>query len=175
MTSTPTKLVGPYILGPNETLINGIYQGDSKELSKQIPSNSIDLILTDPLYDVMEDYYWLSKLAMRILKPGGRLVLSDVLMNRGVEHRRSTFHEANYLPGLDDYAALARQTGYADIKVYDSTVPCWHGHFRAVVDFAHQKLLDKECDVAQLQCFLHETYRLVGDLKYYLLSILKKC
>jgi len=112
--------------------------------------------------------------ALRVLKPGGRLVLSDVLMQKGVEQRRSTFHAENYLPGLDAYAALARRTGFVNIEVHDATIPCWHGHFHDVVRFAHRKLLDREFDTEQLQKILNDVYNLVGDLKYYLLACLKK-
>jgi len=112
--------------------------------------------------------------AFRVVKPGGRVVLSDVLMEKGVEQCRSTFHEENYLPGPDAYAALARRTGFVDIEVYDATIPCWHGHYYDVVRFAHRKLLAREFGVEQLQKLLSEVYRLVGDLKYYLLASLKK-
>jgi DNA modification methylase len=49
--------------------LNRIYTGDARELSKGIPDESVDLIFTDPVYENIEDYYWLAKLAKRILKP----------------------------------------------------------------------------------------------------------
>lgn len=60
--------IGPYLLGPNDTEENGIYTGDARELAKAIPSESIDLIFTDPVYDQMDDYKWLAKTGARILK-----------------------------------------------------------------------------------------------------------
>lgn len=54
-------------IGPYE--INQIYTGDARALSKEIPDESIDLILTDPVYQNIEDYLWLSNLAQRVLKP----------------------------------------------------------------------------------------------------------
>ena len=48
-----------------------IITGDFRELSKQIEDESIDLILTDPVYDRIDDYRDLARLAARILKPGG--------------------------------------------------------------------------------------------------------
>jgi cyclopropane fatty-acyl-phospholipid synthase-like methyltransferase len=112
--------------------------------------------------------------ALRVLRPGGYLVLSDVLMEKGTATKRSTFHEDNYLPGIDAYAGLARQTGFDDVRVYDATVQCWHGHFWDVIRFAHRKLLLREVSAGEIQRFLTETYRLVFDLKFYLLAALHK-
>jgi predicted methyltransferase len=59
-----------------------LLQGDLLDKGKEIPDNSIDLILTDPPYD--EDslplYKDLSILAARVLKPGGSLVsIKDIM------------------------------------------------------------------------------------------------
>lgn len=43
-------VLGGYLLGPNDTLENGIYTGDARELAKAVPDESIDLIVTDPPY-----------------------------------------------------------------------------------------------------------------------------
>jgi len=47
---------------------NQIVTGDARELAKQIPDESIDLIFTDPVYDRIEDYEWLAETAVRVLK-----------------------------------------------------------------------------------------------------------
>ena len=67
--------LGPYLLGPSETFEGGIYCGDALELTKAVPSESIDLIFTDPVYNSMEQYRWLAKTAMRILKSDGALLV----------------------------------------------------------------------------------------------------
>jgi site-specific DNA-methyltransferase (adenine-specific) len=60
-------------LGPYE--LNQIYTGDARELSKSIPDESVDLIFTDPVYQHIGDYLWLSDLAQRILKPSSACLM----------------------------------------------------------------------------------------------------
>lgn len=57
-------------------ILNQVVTGDSRELMKQIPDNSIDLIFTDPPYPkaFLPLYGWLAKEASRVLKPGGFLM-----------------------------------------------------------------------------------------------------
>jgi len=50
-------------------LIDQIITGDAMELSDQIEDDSVDLIFTDPVYDNLDDYAWLSRTAARVLKP----------------------------------------------------------------------------------------------------------
>lgn len=54
-------------------MIEGLHCGDCRELSKQIPDESVDLIFTDPPYigKYLYLYEWLASEAERILKPGG--------------------------------------------------------------------------------------------------------
>ena len=53
-----------------------LVHGDCREVCKDIPNNSIDLVLTDPPYDTesIPLYGELAKVAARVLKPGGSLV-----------------------------------------------------------------------------------------------------
>jgi site-specific DNA-methyltransferase (adenine-specific) len=53
--------------------INKVVVGDMRELSKDIPDNSIDLIFTDPPYpkEYLDCYTALSEVGARVLKPGG--------------------------------------------------------------------------------------------------------
>jgi site-specific DNA-methyltransferase (adenine-specific) len=46
-----------------------IQVGDSRELMTHVEDESVDFICTDPLYENMDDYEWLSREGMRVLKP----------------------------------------------------------------------------------------------------------
>lgn len=52
-------------------MINQIITGDARELAKQIPDESVDMVFTDPVYENIDDYRWLAETAARVLKPGG--------------------------------------------------------------------------------------------------------
>jgi len=54
--------------------LDNVYCGDSFELMDGIPDNSIDLILTDPIYWNFDDYKRLAIHAGRILKDGGAVL-----------------------------------------------------------------------------------------------------
>lgn len=47
---------------------NQVVTGDARELSQAIPDGSIDLVFTDPIYENTEDYYWLGRTALRVLR-----------------------------------------------------------------------------------------------------------
>lgn len=67
--------LGPYLLGPNDTPENGIYTGDAKILAEAIPDSSVDLIFADPVYQNIDDYYWLAEMAAKALRPDGHLLV----------------------------------------------------------------------------------------------------
>lgn len=56
--------------------LNEIVLGDCKEVMKELPDNSIDLIMTDPPYtkEFLYTYDYLAEQAPRILKSGGSLL-----------------------------------------------------------------------------------------------------
>lgn len=57
-------------------LPEGLHAGDFRELSAQIPDNSVDLVFTDPPYDRDSAplYGDAARIAARILKPGGSFI-----------------------------------------------------------------------------------------------------
>lgn len=54
--------------------LDTITTGDARELAAAIPDGSVDLVFTDPVYQNVEDYTWLAKTALRVLKPKGLLL-----------------------------------------------------------------------------------------------------
>ncbi len=108
--------------------------------------------------------------AMRVLKRGGRLVLSDILMNQEAEINKPARTEKNYVRDVEEYENVLRSKGFEEIEVVDVTEACWKSHFRHVVRYFHEKFLFREIDRSGLEQSLFQTYCRVANIEYYLLA-----
>jgi 16S rRNA G966 N2-methylase RsmD len=70
------KRAAQLAMRPEVELPEGIFHGDFRELSDQIPDASVELIFTDPPYDkeAAPLYEAAAEVAARILKPGGSMI-----------------------------------------------------------------------------------------------------
>jgi len=112
--------------------------------------------------------------ALRVLKPGGRLVLCDILMTLEAEKNRPFRTEKNYLPDLDAYRALMQEVGYADEQVVDVTKECWEGHYWGITRYLHARYFAGTITLQELKDSMEFTWGRVPDMRYYLLASARK-
>ncbi len=112
--------------------------------------------------------------AHRVLKPSGRLVLTDTLMLREAERRRPLRTEKNYVRDPAEYHAVCVRAGFDQVEVVDATEECWRGCYRHMMHFFHERFLEGRIDLPFLRGVLDSGYRLVPDLEYYLLATARK-
>ena len=127
-----------------EDFINHVINGDSLEILKLIPSNSIDLIITSPPYnvgtaydiwndDLFEDEYWeftrkWIKKSSRILKVGGRIAINIPVMGNNSLMKKSNkylFHLSEYLELIKSELSLRECiTWIKSFAEYDENIFC---------------------------------------------------
>jgi len=112
--------------------------------------------------------------AMRVLKPGGRLVLSDVLMTLEAERARESRTELNYVKDLQDYRDLMVDSGFQHIEVDDITEQSWRRHYWYAVRYFHRQFLERKLSQEELSERLKHTYARVPDIVYYLKAVGQK-
>ncbi len=145
---------------------------DATELD--FPDNSFDNIICVEAafhFDTREKFL---KEALRVLKPGGALVLSDILMNREGEKKRGMRTEKNYVRDPEEYDAVLTKAGFRKNTIVDATESCWERHFWHTVCYVHRKFLSREISHEQLKKGLRPAYLRVPDLEYYLLVAAEK-
>jgi MPBQ/MSBQ methyltransferase len=107
--------------------------------------------------------------ALRVLKPGGHLVLSDILVSQQAEAVHQRRISENYVAGLDAYRALYADIGFRLDAFEDATEFSWRNHFLHLVDFAHRAFLDGRATREQLERSLRPYYDRVEYLKHYVI------
>jgi SAM-dependent methyltransferase len=87
-----------------------------------LPDNSIDVIISNCVINLSNDKDAVLREAFRVLKPGGRFAVSDVIVRGDVpaDIRRSMELWVGCIAGAleeHDYAARLRAAGFADVEV----------------------------------------------------------
>ena len=112
--------------------------------------------------------------ALRVLKPGGRIVLSDILSQRRIERSHKLRFEANYLRDLAAYRKLLVRVGFEDLKVIDVTPQVWEGFNLNVARYATRKMIEGEVDSGAYKMALGRLVLGFPVVDYYLLAWAQK-
>jgi arsenite methyltransferase len=91
-----------------------------------VADNSIDVIISNCVINLSEDKQKVFKEAFRVLKPGGRLMVSDMVLLKELPPaiRDSVNAYVGCVAGAlkkDDYLAAIKNAGFKDVKVLDES------------------------------------------------------
>jgi arsenite methyltransferase len=89
-----------------------------------VADHSVDVIISNCVINLSPDKPQVFREAWRVLKPGGRLLVSDLVLKKAIsEHLRSSVEAyVGCVAGAllqNDYLAAMRQAGFAEIQVVD--------------------------------------------------------
>jgi len=105
--------------------------------------------------------------AARVLKPGGTLVLSDVLFHQAPWPGDWTVPAENHLDDAEAYRALLEDAGFHRIRIEDATAPCWDGFCSNLVLWLQRRASSME--PAAIRPWLHMAHGLAHAVNCYLL------
>ena len=110
----------------------------------------------------------------RVLKPGGRVVLSDMLFPKWVGRWNPRLPEANYVQDLEEYKHLCLRVGFKDIEVVDATVACWRRFRKHLAQWQCRQVLSRRVDLRTASRSLLRLLAGTLMLKHYVLVSARK-
>lgn len=105
----------------------------------------------------------------RMLKPGGHLVLSDILLRRWGNKWHAMMPEKNYVRDLTEYRDLYLRAGFKHVEVVDATKECWKGFYKHLWSWRRKKFLAGEIKLPAYAKMILRNLLANAGLKYYLL------
>jgi ubiquinone/menaquinone biosynthesis C-methylase UbiE len=114
--------------------------------------------------------------AHRVLKPGGRLVLTDILLTDwGKRNGVWSIPKSNNEPNdLHQYEGLYRNQDFKDIKIVDASKECWEGYYKKLASHTQDQLLDGEIDIKTYEGIASRIFRMIPYIRHYLIVATRK-
>ena len=112
--------------------------------------------------------------ACRVLKPGGRLLLSDSLFTRWWERIKPPGRMLNYVEDAAAYRALCRAAGFEDAEIVDAREECASGFLRNFLRHLRARHLAGTIDRDALTRMSRRMSLYVLNIRHYLLVAARK-
>lgn len=98
--------------------------------------------------------------SLRVLKQGGRLVLSDILFTSRARLEQYSLLPGpeNYLETIDEFRDLLSDVGFRNIVITDVTEEVWTRHFLHAVNLVHEKFCEGVLNIVQVTDILWSYY-----------------
>ena len=114
--------------------------------------NSVDVIMSNCVINLAPDKYAVLKEAYRVLKPGGRVAISDLALRKELPEKLRTSIEAyvGCIGGailIDDYKEAVRNAGFKDVKLTINNASYGEESTTAAQAEEHLKLSPAEYEV----------------------------
>ena len=112
--------------------------------------------------------------AWRVLKPGGRLLLSDSLFTRWWERLKPPGRMLNYVEDAAAYRELCQSAGFAEAEIVDAREECASRFLRNCVRFLRSRCLAGAIDRDALTKMSGRMSLYVLNIRHYLLVAARK-
>jgi MPBQ/MSBQ methyltransferase len=118
------------------------------------PDNSFDTVISVEAACHFQGRREFLSEAMRVLKPGGELVVADILFHSQPTTFPKMLSGQEIYNSLDEYLMLWQSCGFNEVTIKDVTRECWSGFSNYINGVLIRRVLDRNIDALTFQRLL---------------------